>query len=131
MRISDWSSDVCSSDLLRPRARYLRAQPLHLPRADHTDLVDDKNIARSQRIGTPRPAIFETGERPRRDARTALQILGPDPRSRRAQHAISAELPRFARSPPHRPLAGASLAGDQGQPRQSQTKEGRREGKEG
>src|SRR3546814_1252728 len=73
MRISDWSSDVCSSDLLRPRARYLRAQPLHLPRADHTGLVDDKNIARSQRIGAPRPAIFETGERPRRDARTALQ----------------------------------------------------------
>src|SRR3546814_6294906 len=41
MRISDWSSDVCSSDLRDPRPRYERAaQPAHRVRAQHRAIAE-------------------------------------------------------------------------------------------
>src|SRR3546814_17775087 len=70
MRISDWSSDVCSSDLPERRARLDRLQllrvadqhdlgagvgrmgqyALHLAGADHASLVDNENVARAEHI---------------------------------------------------------------------------------
>src|SRR3546814_3375070 len=51
MRISDWSSDVCSSDLLlRPRQRWLRAFRLpraHLERPTPDSGLEDRAAATS------------------------------------------------------------------------------------
>src|SRR3546814_4664409 len=72
MRISDWSSDVCSSDLddLGAGIGGVADHALHLPRADHARFVDDEHVARGQQVTPLRPAMFEAGDRARRDART-------------------------------------------------------------
>src|SRR3546814_7322758 len=60
MRISDWSSDVCSSDLLAAAAATCRARLIHLS----TDYVFD-GAARSDRPGTDQPDIdHPDAERP-------------------------------------------------------------------
>src|SRR3546814_1106518 len=51
MRISDWSSDVCSSDLARRRSPALRAEPRHVrppPVAAHGD---DRQRSEERRVG--------------------------------------------------------------------------------
>src|SRR3546814_1029089 len=87
MRISDWSSDVCSSDL---------------------------HVAVGQQFAALVPLIFKAGDRPRGDSRSAFQIFGRDPRQGRAAHMIALMLPRLARHPQHRRLAGAGIADDYG-----------------
>src|SRR3546814_14422910 len=47
LRISDWSSDVCSSDLLEAIARTR-------PQSDRTDTVADRMVQRAQRDNPPR-----------------------------------------------------------------------------
>src|SRR3546814_2613440 len=47
MRISDWSSDVCSADLLAPRALPYTSHSLHSPHSPHSrpmKLVDEAEI---------------------------------------------------------------------------------------
>src|SRR3546814_4315230 len=66
LRISDWSSDVCSSDLLEPGrpdgrvgiGRQRRGWQRQHPIADHqhVDLADPQRIARGNQILGPRPA---------------------------------------------------------------------------
>src|SRR3546814_5297962 len=94
MRISDWSSDVCSSDLAR--------------------LVYHQHVAVGQQLAALVPLIFKAGDRPRGDSRSTFQILGRDPRQGRAAHLIALMLPRLARHPQHRRLAGAGIADDYG-----------------
>src|SRR3546814_15376228 len=89
MRISDWSSDVCSSDLAR--------------------LVYHQHVAVGQQLAALVPLIFKAGDRPRGDSRSTFQILGRDPRQGRAAHLIALMLPRLARHPQHRRLAGAGI----------------------
>src|SRR3546814_1836063 len=92
MRISDWSSDVCSSYLV------------------HAGLVDHQHVAVGQQFAALVPLIFKAGDRPRGDSRSAFQIFGRDPRQGRAAHMIALMLPRLARHPQHRRLAGAGIA---------------------
>src|SRR3546814_18290022 len=86
MRISDWSSDVCSSDLLRPapqkmaNAQNLRSfveahpavrrqreiEPIHQARADAAMREEPavlKNIADAARLGTKIGRALEKGAR--------------------------------------------------------------------
>src|SRR3546814_15732131 len=97
MRISDWSSDVCSSDL-------------------HARFVDDEHVARGQQVTPLRPAMFEAGDRARRDARTFLQAFGGDARQRRAAHLQHGVFPRLARRAEHRALARPAIAADASNP---------------
>src|SRR3546814_2691732 len=56
MRISDWSSDVCSSDLVQARRRVRLAAPSHRASLWVTDLrVRDRAPARSTRTLERRP----------------------------------------------------------------------------
>src|SRR3546814_17006103 len=96
MRISDWSSDVCSSDLTRlDRLRLLgiadkhdlgpgpfgfAKHALHLARADHPGLVDHQHVARPELLAALPPLIFEAGDRARGAARSAFQPPGSAPR---------------------------------------------------
>src|SRR3546814_19102905 len=55
MRISDWSSDVCSSDLVAAR-RHRAAPALAVPiRVDRADIG---MAPREERLGRPSPACF-------------------------------------------------------------------------
>src|SRR3546814_5386427 len=57
MRISDWSSDVCSSDLLatKYRARYGEA-PFRLSALGYDAVLLTVRIAQDWKVGTPFPA---------------------------------------------------------------------------
>src|SRR3546814_4096038 len=54
MRISDWSADVCSSDLVECRQRLASAQQQRLPRSELPDATHDAcvigYIAKAQKI---------------------------------------------------------------------------------
>ena len=56
-----------------------RQHPLHLARPDHPGLVDHQHVTRGEHVPALRPAVLETGDRPRADARTALQAFRGDP----------------------------------------------------
>src|SRR3546814_4452897 len=67
MRISDWSSDVCSSDLLRAHAR---AQP-------SIAMILRPEVALRTSAGTspPTPAMHDISATPRRSSWTASQLV--------------------------------------------------------
>src|SRR3546814_11419521 len=69
---------------------------------------------RSTRTDTLFPYTTLFRSRPRGDSRSAFQIFGRDPRQGRAAHMIALMLPRLARHPQHRRLAGAGIADDYG-----------------
>src|SRR3546814_18670631 len=83
MRISDWSSDVCSSDLLRRRQQLILAEGGHqrLARGVMTgiaDAVGDRLLDGSQ-IAAPQPVVvIEVG--------IALRPCGPRPMALDAMH---------------------------------------------
>src|SRR3546814_2892271 len=59
MRISDWSSDVCSSDLHRDANGFMLAQPRERPDGDRRSMIAAENISAillaaggSRRFGT-------------------------------------------------------------------------------
>src|SRR3546814_8559381 len=58
------------------------------------------------------PLMFETGERPRTNARAMFEPLRGNTRQRSALHLIARGLPRIARNAEHRPLARAGIADD-------------------
>src|SRR3546814_2294392 len=65
MRISDWSSDVCSSDLERPRAPLGHIELLHFVHEVNTDRVLRAGIERGEHprlaIGVDDLDLLETG----------------------------------------------------------------------
>src|SRR3546814_2951533 len=71
MRISDWSSDVCSSDLAGPAAAVLAALPP--PRTGRAVPVE------RDQSGVVRQPLFRPGQRIRRDRRRASSLAGDTP----------------------------------------------------
>src|SRR3546814_6594600 len=68
MRISDWSSDVCSSDLGDGFACVDAEIAIHMlavrpARADHPGLVDHQHVARPELLAALPPLIFRSEER--------------------------------------------------------------------
>src|SRR3546814_15363964 len=65
MRISDWSSDVCSSDLLAVLDRRHPADRERAAVAGAVDLVDDRmpDVARAQEVGVQRVRVARLGQR--------------------------------------------------------------------
>src|SRR3546814_3618074 len=128
LRISDWSSDVCSSDLarlnclqllgiadennFRPLLLRFRHDALKLAGTDHPGLVDHKDMLVGQPFTIIGPLMFETGERPRTNARALFEPLRGNTRQRSALPLIPRALPRLARHAAHRPLARAGIADD-------------------
>src|SRR3546814_6804822 len=78
--------------------------------------VDDEHVARGQQVTPLRPAMFEAGDRARRDARTFLQAFGGDARQRRAAHLQPGVFPSLARHAEHRALARPGIADDDSKP---------------
>src|SRR3546814_7590371 len=87
MRISDWSSDVCSSDLLTIYEAYVKAQPLRrgarqLARkveSGHTATDDQDVFARAHRFN---PSDLAGSN----DRRRALQCMCAPPLIRSEEH---------------------------------------------
>jgi hypothetical protein len=77
----------------------LTNDPLHLARADHAGLVDDKDIARGEQLAPLPPLMLHAGDRARHDARSALQILGRNAGERETGDAVAGRLPGLARKP--------------------------------
>src|SRR3546814_16124746 len=67
MRISDWSSDVCSSDLRNRRERLHRIEQ----RAGRAGADRPRRDRRRRQRGDPRRRRWRTAPRPRRAARQA------------------------------------------------------------
>src|SRR3546814_16362987 len=78
MRISDWSSDVCSSDLWPGREDFIRVQ---LPAGDEADPADRVLIDGAVLANAPfRPAIAALKQRPaRREIDRRFIYIDPKP----------------------------------------------------
>ena len=61
---------------LGPALLGLAYDALHLARADHARLVDDKDGFAGQQLAVLPPLVFETGERSAGNARTLFEVLG-------------------------------------------------------
>ena len=75
---------------------------LHLPRSDHPGFVDDQHVTMGQQLPVLRPLMLETGNRSRRNAGAAFQILRGNARQRRTLDLITGALPRLTRNAEHR-----------------------------
>src|SRR3546814_19369852 len=113
MRISDWSSDVCSSDLYRAEIR-LRSDALHV--APNLEWVPDGPFAdyRNQ-VSTPGYALIgSTGGAPIADGLGAFvhvrNLTGPKPLGR-ISGAIAVTPPRRLSFPGARPAGLAASGG--------------------
>src|SRR3546814_16079666 len=71
MRISDWSSDVCSSDLAWPRARIICQCARHHPAL----LANGASCSHSLPVGSPNPSPADAFAK--RVSRTVLTRGGP------------------------------------------------------
>src|SRR3546814_7480440 len=82
MRISDWSSDVCSSDLRRSRRRSRRAWSMPSASTSPRAFVADPRKAEREQAGRPKTprANFRLASAPH-------ETLGNQPVSRRARVA--------------------------------------------
>src|SRR3546814_2322220 len=70
MRISDWSSDVCSSDLARPFGAELRDRRLQLV----AHCVLDAHVDREPQLLAPARAVLEVLVKELLDARDAVAV---------------------------------------------------------
>src|SRR3546814_20229728 len=75
MRISDWSSDVCSSDLVDPARGPERGEPVRRQRLDRREVRDAGRVARES-LFLKDAGDFQNG------LRLLLCPLNPGPRSR-------------------------------------------------
>src|SRR3546814_16064409 len=90
MRISDWSSDVCSSDLIIAEQRH----------ADGAEIVPHLAIdAGEGRVGggiADKPEILELVERVREDIIVEILMIGADRKGRRALRLAEGQVDRLA-----------------------------------
>ncbi len=85
---------------------------LHLARPDHARFVDDKHIARGQKVAPLRPAMFHASNGARCNGRPGFEILRCNTRQRRAANFVTRCFPSLARNAQHRRLAGSGIAND-------------------
>ena len=57
---------IANQNYLRPGLVRVREHPLHLARANHPRLVDDKHVARCQQLAALPPLMFKAGNGARR-----------------------------------------------------------------
>src|SRR3546814_6709266 len=97
MRISDWSSDVCSSDLLREAAAALVDLGQHQVRLDVFGIVGNTGLqAPGQQRNLFRPAGVAVGERHVRQVGGAELEVEAEPRSE--ERRVGKECVRTCRS---------------------------------
>src|SRR3546814_14056255 len=85
MRISDWSSDVCSSDLKQARADHPRRPEMRLVRQNETQRPDDMRRRAQQNLAFPQRLAHEAELVVLEIAQTAMDELRTRRRRRRAE----------------------------------------------
>src|SRR3546814_1725886 len=91
MRISDWSSDVCSSDLKQARADHPRRPEMRLVRQNETQRPDDMRRRAQQNLAFPQRLAHEAELVVLEIAQTAMDELRTRRRSRRAEVVLLAQ----------------------------------------